>query len=107
MKFDEKIIVVSSIVFGTLSFPHVVQAQVRDFADFVGLLLNGILNPLIVIIITLALIYFLWGMANFILRADDEQARAKGKQIMIWGIIALFVMVSVWALVAILENTFL
>ena len=28
-----------------------------------------------------------------------------GKQIMIWGIIALFVMVSVWGLVNVLSNT--
>ena len=70
-------------------------------------MLYGVLSPLIVLIITLALVYFLWGMANFILRADDEQGRAKGKQMMIWGIIALFVMFSVWALVGILQNTFL
>jgi len=76
------------------------------FEDLVIFIVDDILNPLIVLIIALALIYFLWGMANFILHADDEQARSKGKQVMVWGIIALFVMVSVWTLVKILQNTF-
>jgi len=96
-----------STVAGALVFPLVSQAQVWDFPDFVDLLLYRILNPLVGVFIALALIYFIWGLANFILHADDEQARSKGKQIMVWGVIALFVMISIWGIVLILKNTFL
>lgn len=47
----------------------------------------------------LALLAFFWGLAKFIFAAGDEESKADGKRIMIWGIVALFVMVSVWGLV--------
>ena len=54
-----------------------------------------------------ALLGFLWGLSKLILNADNEQKRAEGKQILLWGIIALFAMVSIWGLLRVLENTFL
>jgi hypothetical protein len=36
---------------------------------------------------------------KFIFAAGDEGAKEQGKQIMIYGIIALFVMTAVWGLV--------
>lgn len=65
-----------------------------------------LLNLVIPLIFGLALVYFLWGLAQFILNAGNETARENARSIMIWGIIALFVMVSVWGLVNVLSNTF-
>ncbi|MBI2482418.1 MAG: hypothetical protein HYV76_02580 [Candidatus Vogelbacteria bacterium] len=76
------------------------------FASLVTKVVGGILNPLIGLIIGLALIYFIWGLANLIRNTGDEKAREEAKQMMIWGVIALFVMVSVWGLVGILTQTF-
>lgn len=64
----------------------------------IGRVINGALP----IIVTLALLFFFYGLARFILASGDEEARKNGKHIMIWGIVALFVMVSVWGLVAFL-----
>jgi hypothetical protein len=50
---------------------------------------------------------FVWGVVKFfIINSDEEAKREQGKQYMIWGIIALAVMLSVWGLVGILETTF-
>jgi hypothetical protein len=54
---------------------------------------NRILGAVVPLLITVALIVF----------TEDKQ---KGIQIMLWGIVALFVMSSVWGLVALLQNTF-
>jgi len=54
----------------------------------------------------LALLFFFWGVARFILNADNEEKRREGKSIMVWGIVALFVMLFVWQIVNILANTF-
>jgi hypothetical protein len=59
-----------------------------------------------VLVLALALLFFFWGVAKFILNADNDEKRTEGKKVMIWGIIALFVMVSVWGLINILANTF-
>ena len=60
---------------------------------------RNIVDILIPLVAALALLYFFWGLAKFILASGDEEARANGKHIMIWGIVALFVIVSVWGLV--------
>ena len=46
----------------------------------------------------LALLYFFYGLAMFILKSGDDDAKTEGKNKMIWGIVALFVLSSVWGL---------
>jgi hypothetical protein len=55
--------------------------------------------------IALGVVSFLYGIALYISRAGDEGKRKEGVQFMTYGIIGLFVMVSVWALVGILSGT--
>lgn len=61
---------------------------------------------LIPIAITLSVVLFSYGSASFILNLGNEEARAKAKKYLIWGILVLFVMVSVWGLVELLTNFF-
>ena len=68
--------------------------------------LGTLLNNLIPILVTLAVIFFFWGLALFIFSAGDETGREKGKSIMLWGIIALFIIVSIWGIIAVLQNIF-
>ena len=46
-----------------------------------------------------ALLFFFWGLVQFIAKSDEEQARSEGRRRMLWGIVALFVLVSVWGMV--------
>jgi hypothetical protein len=80
---------------GTINF-----SNIRGAINQVGELIN-ILLP---IVVALALLFFFWGLAKFILASGDEDAKDEGKRIMIWGVIALFVMASVWGLVAFVGN---
>ncbi len=69
---------------------------------------GSLINPLIAILVGLALLAFFWGLAKFILRAGgDEKAIEEGKKLMIWGLIALFVMVSVWGIINFMQNALL
>ncbi|MBX4210524.1 pilin [Candidatus Parcubacteria bacterium] len=61
--------------------------------------LQNIVNTLIPVAFAVALLFFFWGLARYILSAGDPEAKETGKNIMIWGIIALFVMASVWGIV--------
>ena len=64
-----------------------------------------ILNPLIGFLFALALVFFLWGVAEFILQADNEAARAQGKQHMIWGVIGMVIMFGAFTIMRIIANT--
>lgn len=77
----------------------------RDLDGVMGVIMD-LIDGLVVVITGLALVFFLWGLAKFILKAGDEAERAKGKQVMLWGLITLFVMVTVWAIVLFLQSAF-
>ena len=75
--------------------------------------LFGILNTLAAlinlatpIVVALALLYFFWGLAGDILNAGNEEKKKQGRDIMIWGILALFIMVSVWGIINVVRDTF-
>jgi peptidoglycan biosynthesis protein MviN/MurJ (putative lipid II flippase) len=64
----------------------------------------SIITSLIPIVIGIAVLIFLWGVLKYVVaKGEDEQKEARG--VMLYGIIALFVMVSVWGLVNILGDT--
>jgi len=77
--------------------------------DFAGVLQIGqdLIKGLFPILVTLAVIYFLWGVIKYIRLSDNPEERTKGRDLMIHGIIAIAVMVSLWGLVDILVDTFL
>lgn len=56
------------------------------------------------IAVGLAVLFFIWGLAVFILRSGDEKSAEEGKRKMFWGVLALFVIVSIWGIVAFLGN---
>lgn len=61
--------------------------------------IKGIIDSLVPVAIILAMLFFIWGLAIFIKDSGNEEKVTEGKQKMIWGIIAIFVIVSVWGLV--------
>ena len=74
---------------------------VKDLIRAVG----GLINPIIAILVGVALLAFFWGLAKFIFRVGgDEKAVEEGKRIMKWGLIALFVMVSFWGIVIFIQR---
>jgi len=90
------------LTLGLLATPIVASAAT---VNTILTTLKGLLDLLIPIIITLAVIYFFWGLAQYIV-AKEDGAKEEARSIMIYGIIALFVMVSVWGLVGVIGTTF-
>ena len=59
------------------------------------------------IVAALALIAFFWGIAKYISSAGDPKKAQEGKSIMIYGVIALFVLFSVFGLITFLRLEFM
>jgi len=76
-----------------------VRSAALAIATFLG-------KPLMVLLFTVALVMFLWGVLDFIKNAENSEAREKGKQRMLWGIIGLFAMVAFLGLTGVLTGTF-
>ncbi len=65
-----------------------------------------LISGAIPVLIGLGALLFVWGLVVFVLNTSrgNEDGIENGKRLMIWGIIALFVMVSVWGLVGVLNQ---
>ena len=83
------------------------QIGFTNIQTSLGYLTCLIRDSIIPFIFAIAVVMFIWGAVKFfIINAGEEAKREQGKQFMIWGIIALAVMVSVWGLVRIVAETF-
>ncbi len=67
---------------------------------------DQIINPIIGLMFAVAILVFLYGMVEFVAGAGNEDKRTQGKRHIIWGIIGLFIMVSVFGLMQVLCNFF-
>jgi hypothetical protein len=68
-------------------------------------LIGDLISTATPIVVALALLGFFWGLAMYIFSAGDEKKRSQGRNIMIWGILALFIMLSVFGIIATLQST--
>ncbi len=58
-----------------------------------------LINPLLALLTGLAVLAFVWGIVKYIASAGDAKAKEGGKDIIIYGIIGLFVLFSFWGIV--------
>jgi uncharacterized membrane protein len=63
-----------------------------------------IFNPIIGLLIALAVVFFLYGVIEFIAGSASDEKRSIGRRHMIWGIIGLFIAFSVFGLMNLLAN---
>ena len=92
-----------AVGWGSAFLPMIVFAQ-----DFDRILTNTktAVDKLIPILVAIAVIVFAWGIVQFIMAAGDEEKRANGRQLMIWGVVGIAVIVGIWGLVGVVLNFF-
>jgi len=67
--------------------------------------IDQLLNAVIPVLISLAVVYFVWGVISYVI-GDDQEAKKKGRDRIIFGILGLAVIIALWGLVRILTKTF-
>lgn len=73
---------------------------------FIGKVDTLIINPLISFLFALAVLFFLYGVFEFIMNQDNEEKKTAGKSHMLWGIVGITIMLGVWSILNIILNTF-
>ena len=73
-------------------------AHAASLKEFTGTLVGIVNTAVMPLLYALALLMFMVGMTRFLFLGGEEN-RQKGKVLMLWGIIGLVVMFSVWGIV--------
>lgn len=74
-----------------------------DILIWIKCVISGVIIPLI---FSLATLFFMWNLTMFIRSSDNSQKKEDARQRMVWGLVALFIMLSVWGIITILSNIF-
>ena len=65
----------------------------------------AIINPLIILMFAVATVVFVWGIVQFLARSGSDEARDIGKKHMVWGLVGMIIMVSVYGIIAFVLST--
>jgi hypothetical protein len=95
----KKTALIAALMFGA---PTLAFAQDIEFGYFYSLLGNirNLVDNVIPILIGVALIIFFWGLVKYV----KEPESGEGRKVMIAGLVALFIMVSVWGIIRLAQN---
>lgn len=84
-----------------------VTGKIDSLTELINWFTCTLLDAVIPLLVALAVAAFVYGIIQYFLNPENEEKRKAGKSYMFWGLITLFVMVSLWGIVGILSNTFL
>ncbi|MFH1472902.1 MAG: hypothetical protein ABIF06_00610 [bacterium] len=71
-----------------------------------GKISQFILNPIIALAFAIAFLLFFYGIFQFIRSETADSAREEGKRKILYGLIGMFIMFSVYGLIRLILNTF-
>ena len=66
----------------------------------------SLLNSIIPLFLALAVTFFIWNVLKYINSGDNAELREQARAMMIYGIVAIFVLVSIWGFVDVLVDAF-
>ncbi|MDO8623874.1 MAG: hypothetical protein Q7R54_00785 [bacterium] len=77
-----------------------------SFKLWVDSLVVGVNSVVIPVLFALAFAAFVWGILKyFFLHPDSEDDRRKGREFVLWGLLGMVLLFSVWGVVYILLDT--
>jgi len=78
-----------------------------SLTDIINFFTCTLMKAVVPLLVSLAVVGFVYGIIQYFLNPDNEEKKKAGKSYMFWGIVTLFVMVSIWGLVGVFSSTFL
>jgi predicted membrane channel-forming protein YqfA (hemolysin III family) len=73
---------------------------------FIAKIVTLIIQPIVVLLLTAGVAYFIWGVAMYIFNSDSADERKKGTQHIIWSLVGILIMVGVIGILRIVTSTF-
>ncbi len=84
---------------------HAASDPTDAFAKVVDPIFVHIINPLVTLMFVVAVIVFVWGIVQMMMNGDDGDARTKGRNHMLAGVVGITIMISAWGIIYFISNT--
>ena len=100
--------IVSAFAIIAIAIPLIASAAATA-DDIITPIANNVLKlvrVLVLIVFVLAIVAFGWGIVQFIFAGGDPSAIGKAKSFLLWGVIGMAVMASLFGLITFLQQYF-
>ena len=97
MLFDTKIAYAQSFTTFASKSPAAASMLTKIF--------QAIVIPISQAFFAFSLLVFLWGVFQMIAHAGDSDARSTGQQHVLWGVIGIFIMVTVYGIIRFIASS--
>ena len=67
-------------------------------------IITAFFQPLLQLATAIAFLYFLYGGVVFLMGVNDSEKREKGKRHLFWGVVGLFIIISVGGILRLLNG---
>jgi hypothetical protein len=74
--------------------------------DAIGRIVTYLINPAILVLFTAGFFLFMWGIVQMLWGSKEGKVDDTYKSHMIWGMVGMLIMISVYGIIALLDNTF-
>ena len=79
-------------------------AYADTIGAFVGRVNKFVINPIIILMFAFALVFFIVGVLQYLLNPANDEERATGRQHILWGVVGMAIMISVWGIMTIIAG---
>lgn len=69
-------------------------------------IITYVIDPALRVVFTLGLFLFVWGIIEFLWGVKSGQVSEAGKNHMVYGLVGMLIMVSVYGIIALIVNSF-
>ncbi|MBX4210525.1 hypothetical protein KW783_00945 [Candidatus Parcubacteria bacterium] len=76
-----------------------------SIGELIGRINQYVLNPVILVLFAVATLIFLWGIFQFIAKVQSDSDRETGKRHIMWGLVGMFIMISVFGIIKVILDT--
>ena len=105
MKHLSRVALVLPLLVPAAVFAQTVPKKISTINDLTAKAV-GIGNVLVYLLVGFAVLYIVYETVRYFILADSEEARKEAGSSIFYGLVGLFVIVSIWGLVNILIKTF-
>ena len=102
---SNKIYKLSVIAISLYVLPNIVFAFPANLGGVIDMLIDIVL-AIIPFLGAVAFLIFIWGVGRFIRAAGNEKEIKDSKNLLIWGVIGLFILVTIWGIMSFLKSEF-
>ena len=89
-----------------IALPLIASAAAQDIVTPIANNVLSRVRVLVLIVFVLAIVAFGWGIVQFIFAGGDPTAIGKAKSFLLWGVIGMAVMASLFGLITFLQQYF-